>query len=249
MFRQRIQTLYESERFRMGLVVFDCLTVISFVVLTFLPPSPYLMMADMIVGGLMMAEFTGWMAIAHRPLLFLIRPSSILDLAIIASLLVPPLMGSFAFLRVLRALRLLRALRILKEVKRRNRWTAEHGELISSATNLIVFIFVTSSVVYELQVGHNPAVKTFIDALYFTVTTLTTTGFGDITLVGDTGRILSVIIMIVGISLFVKLAQAIVRPSKVHFECPACGLSRHEPDAVHCKHCGSIIHIEKEDMV
>lgn len=249
MFRQRIQTLYESERFRMGLVVFDCLTVISFVVLTFLPPSPYLMMADMIVGGLMLAEFAGWMAIAHRPLLFLIRPSSILDLAIIASLLVPPLMGSFAFLRVLRALRLLRALRILKEVKRRNRWTAEHGELISSATNLIVFIFVTSSVVYELQVGHNPAVKTFIDALYFTVTTLTTTGFGDITLVGDTGRILSVIIMIVGISLFVKLAQAIVRPSKVHFECPACGLSRHEPDAVHCKHCGSIIHIEKEDMV
>lgn len=249
MFRQRIQTLYESERFRMGLVVFDCLTVISFVVLTFLPPSPHLMMADMIVGGLMLAEFTGWMAIAHRPLLFLIRPSSILDLAIIASLLVPPLMGSFAFLRVLRALRLLRALRILKEVKRRNRWTAEHGELISSATNLIVFIFVTSSVVYELQVGHNPAVKTFIDALYFTVTTLTTTGFGDITLVGDTGRILSVIIMIVGISLFVKLAQAIVRPSKVHFECPACGLSRHEPDAVHCKHCGSIIHIEKEDMV
>lgn len=249
MFRQRIQTLYESERFRMGLVVFDCFTVISFVVLTFLPPSPYLMMADMIVGGLMLAEFTGWMAIAHRPLLFLIRPSSILDLAIIASLLVPPLMGSFAFLRVLRALRLLRALRILKEVKRRNRWTAEHGELISSATNLIVFIFVTSSVVYELQVGHNPAVKTFIDALYFTVTTLTTTGFGDITLVGDTGRILSVIIMIVGISLFVKLAQAIVRPSKVHFECPVCGLSRHEPDAVHCKHCGSIIHIEKEDMV
>ena len=69
---------------------------------------------------------------------------------------------------------------------------------------------------------------------------------GDITLVGESGRLLSVLIMIIGISLFVKLAQAIVRPSKVHVECQVCGLSRHDPDAVHCKHCGSVVHIPRE---
>jgi voltage-gated potassium channel len=36
------------------------------------------------------------------------------------------------------------------------------------------------------------------------------------------------------------------RPQKVHYECPDCGLTRHDPDAVHCKHCGATIHIETE---
>jgi voltage-gated potassium channel len=49
--------------------------------------------------------------------------------------------------------------------------------------------------------------------------------------------------MIIGISLFVRLAQAIVRPNKVYFPCPQCGLNRHEPDAVHCKACGHVLNI------
>ena len=49
--------------------------------------------------------------------------------------------------------------------------------------------------------------------------------------------------MIVGISLFVKLAQSIFRPSKVFFPCPQCALQRHEPDAVHCKACGHVLKI------
>jgi voltage-gated potassium channel len=38
------------------------------------------------------------------------------------------------------------------------------------------------------------------------VSTLTTTGLGEITLQGTTGRLLSVVIMIFGISLFLRLA-------------------------------------------
>ena len=49
--------------------------------------------------------------------------------------------------------------------------------------------------------------------------------------------------MIVGISLFVRLAQAIFRPAKVFYPCHACGLQRHEPDAVHCKACGGLLNI------
>jgi voltage-gated potassium channel len=82
-----------------------------------------------------------------------------------------------------------------------------------------------------------------MDALYFTVTALTTTGFGDITLSGEWGRVLSVIVMILGISLFLRLLQTIFQPAKVHATCPRCGLSRHDPDAIHCKHCGDTIHI------
>ncbi len=52
------------------------------------------------------------------------------------------------------------------------------------------------------------------------------------------GKLTSIVVMIVGISLFVKLAQSLVRPNKVTFACPECALQRHEPDAVHCKACG-----------
>jgi voltage-gated potassium channel len=241
-----LRDFYERERTRVTLLVFDILTVAAFVMLTFVPPSPWVVAVDAVIGTLMLVEVSARTFIARNRPAFLRRPGTLLDLAIIVSLLIPPLTGSFAFLRVLRALRLLRALRVIKDLKRRRKWFAEHGELIGSAANVVVFVFVTSALVYELQAFRNPDINTFSDALYFTVTTLTTTGFGDITLVGESGRLLSVVIMIVGISLFVKLAQAIVRPSKVHVECQTCGLSRHDPDAVHCKHCGAVVHIDTE---
>jgi voltage-gated potassium channel len=52
--------------------------------------------------------------------------------------------------------------------------------------------------------------------------------------------------MIVGVSLFVRLAQAVVRPHKVTFPCPCCGLQRHDTDAVHCKACGEVLNIPDE---
>jgi voltage-gated potassium channel len=87
-----------------------------------------------------------------------------------------------------------------------------------------------------------------MDALYFTVTTLTTTGFGDVILVGSQGRILAVVVMIVGVALFIRLVQTIFRPTKVRYECPQCGLTRHDLDAVHCKHCGHELHIRTEGV-
>jgi voltage-gated potassium channel len=86
----------------------------------------------------------------------------------------------------------------------------------------------------------------YVDALYFTVATVTTTGFGDVTLPGTAGKLTSIVAMIVGITLFVRLAQSVFRPNKVTFPCPQCGLSRHEPDAVHCKACGNVLNIPDE---
>jgi voltage-gated potassium channel len=95
----------------------------------------------------------------------------------------------------------------------------------------------------------NPQIRNYADALYFTVTTLTTTGFGDITLTGTVGRMLSVGVMIVGVTLFLRLLQVLFRPTKIRYTCPKCGLKLHDPDAVHCKHCGEVVHIETEGML
>src|SRR5215203_2958347 len=110
-----------------------------------------------------------------------------------------------------------------------------------------MFIFVMTGIVYETQRRTNSDIGNYADALYFTVTALTTTGFGDITLPGTTGRMISVVVMICGVTLFLRLAQVMFRPNKVRFACPACGLQRHEPDAVHCKACGTILNISDEN--
>ena len=54
--------------------------------------------------------------------------------------------------------------------------------------------------------------------------------------------------MIVGIALFIRLVQTIFRPNKIQYECPDCGLTRHDLDAVHCKHCGRQLHIRTEGI-
>ena len=105
-----------------------------------------------------------------------------------------------------------------------------------------------TAIVYETQHVTTPEISNYADALYFTVTALTTTGFGDIVLSGTSGRMIAVIIMTCGVSLFLRLIQVMLRPNKVLHRCPHCGLKRHELDAVHCKACGQLLNIEDEGV-
>jgi voltage-gated potassium channel len=148
-----------------------------------------------------------------------------------------------------RALRLFRSYQLVSRLRRDFPFFKRNEDAVLSVVNLMVFLLIMTALVHATQMGRNPAIDNYADALYFTVTTLTTTGFGDITLQGTSGRLLAVLIMIFGVSLFFRLAQTLFRPQKVHYECPECGLTRHDPDAVHCKHCGTTIHIQTEGAI
>jgi len=118
--------------------------------------------------------------------------------------------------------------------------------MIIAGTNLFVFLFVMTAVVYETQHSHNPNIANYVDALYFTVTTLTTTGFGDITFSGTTGRLLTIVIMLIGVSLFLRMVQVLLRPTRQGWKCSSCDLAEHESDALHCKRCGALLIIDPE---
>lgn len=228
---------------RWVLLALDVLVVGFFMVTTFTGVGGALLYVEYALGLLLLADFAGRCFASDDRLGFVLSPLVLVDLAIILSLFAPALTENLAFLRVLRALRLVRSYSVLRELRSSFGFFRRNEEVIFSALNLVVFVFVVSAVVYVLQVRTNAAIGNYMDALYFTVTTLTTTGFGDITLTGPTGRLLAVMIMIIGVSLFLRLIQTIFRPRKVRYECPDCGLSRHEPDAIHCKHCGRVLHI------
>ena len=235
-------------RVRYAFVVFDLVIVAYFVITTFLDLYAWIIVVDMLIGIVLVADFIGRLIAAYDRGRFLTRPVTIVDIIVISSLFIPALIGNFAFLRLVRSLRLLRSYAVARQLREHSRFFAKNEEVIFSSLNLLVFIFVVTAAVYVLQVEPNDSINNYVDALYFTITTLTTTGFGDVILVGSTGRLLAVVIMIVGVALFIRLVQTIFRPSRVRHECPDCGLTRHEVDAVHCKHCGRQLHIRTEGV-
>lgn len=249
--RGRLHHLYygqslDARRYRYGVLAFDLATIAFVIGTSFLPRGPVIEALDVMIGLVLVGEFAARLAGSRRPWREALRPASLADLVAIASFLAPLTGEGLGFLRVLRTLRLLHSYRMIGMLRQDFALFRRNEDAFLAATHLLVFIFIMTALVYETQHPHNPQIANYADALYFTVTALTTTGFGDITLPGTTGRLISVVIMIAGVTLFLRLAQALFRPAKVRFPCPSCGLQRHEPDAVHCKACGALLNIPDE---
>jgi voltage-gated potassium channel len=249
--KSRLEHLYfggsrDARIFRYVLLVFDLVTISFFIVTSMFPETLPILAIEYAIALVLILDFSARLWIARRKWNFLADPITMADIIVIGTLVLAPFIENWGFLRVLRALRLLRSYHLLRDLRSSSAWFKSNEQIIGSSLNLIVFIFFVTALVYVLEVDTESQINTYIDALYFTVTTLTTTGFGDITLQGTHGRLLAVLIMVVGVALFLRLVQTIFRPHKVRYPCPDCGLSRHDPDAVHCKHCGRTIHIETE---
>lgn len=249
--RNKIRELYVGEsarahRFRYALLSFDLVTILFVIATSFTHHGPFVETVDAVFGVVILAEFCARMWISTNRLRLMTRLVTIADLIAIVSFLAPLAGEGLGFLRVLRTLRLLHTYHLSQQLKRDFAYFRRNDDVILAVLNLGVFIFIMTGLVYATQYTVNPQIQNYADALYFTVTALTTTGFGDITLQGPWGRMISVVVMIFGVTLFLRLVQVLIRPNKVRYECPRCGLVLHDADAVHCKHCGAVVHIKTE---
>jgi voltage-gated potassium channel len=251
--KAELQRLYFGEdrrarRFRYGLIVFDIATIAVFLIASVAREAWWMVPLDLAIAAVIIADFAARLWIETDRRRHLMSLATAADIAVIASLLLPAFVDNLGFLRIARALRLLRSYHLLRDLRAESHWFRRNEELVNRTLNLLVFIFVITSIVYVTQNDVNPGIKNYIDALYFTITTLTTTGFGDVTLQGPGGRLLSVVIMVIGVSLFLRLLQVMFRPTKVRYECPDCALLLHDLDAVHCKGCGRVLPIRDEGL-
>lgn len=247
--RDKLQSLYfgrspAATRFRYALIALDMITIGFFVATAPLAPTQGIFIAEALIGTLILIDLAArvWSAPDRRRLLRQVYTFA--DVIVILSLIAEPLIGvNLAFLKVLRAVRLIHSYQVLRDLRRDIAFFRDHEAAVVAAVNLLVFILVATSIVFVVQFDAEPGYAAFVDALYFTVATLTTTGYGDIVMDTSWGRLLSVFMMIIGVALFFRLARAIFVPAKVTHRCESCGLDRHEPDAVHCKHCGEPVNI------
>ena len=244
--RDLLRKLYHGRspaavRFQLAVILVDLAIIAFFIASPVLQDEPAFLWLDYCIAALLAADIIPRILASTDIVRWLRQPTVWVDIFILATLLLPTTFANLGFLRILRLWSLSRSgflWRPFEEIGWRE-WRATGQAVI----NLLTFLFIITGFVYTFFFRAVGGLNGYIDALYFTVATVTTTGFGDIVLPGVWGKLTSIATMIIGISLFVRLAQSIFRPAKVHFPCPQCALQRHDPDAVHCKACGHILKI------
>jgi voltage-gated potassium channel len=90
--------------------------------------------------------------------------------------------------------------------------------LLSLIGNLMIGFF--SLVFYSIEHDVNPNIKTWMDALWWGMSTATTTGYGDITPITVPGKLLGMLLMLMGLALFAMFtalfAETILNSTKIN---------------------------------
>jgi voltage-gated potassium channel len=249
--RGRLHRLYhghtpEAVRFQYAVILIDLAIVGFFITSPVLQDEPSFLWLNYSAAALLGLDLVA-RALASKDIVhWMMLPRRWVDFFILLTLLLPSTMANLGFLRILRLWSMSRRGLLWRPLEHfgLGPWRDTGHALV----NMITFLFVMTGFIYTFFFRKGQGFKDYIDALYFTVTAASTTGFGDIVLPGTWGKLTSIVVMIVGIGLVVRLAQSIFQPPKVFFPCPQCALQRHDPDAVHCKACGYLLKIPDEGV-
>jgi len=140
--KKKLDLLYtgaskEATRFRYLLLAFDMSTIIFFIATVSRDPTPWIVVADLLIGTLILADFLSRLWIAPNRIRLLRQIYTLADVVVILSLLFVPLISqSFGFLRVLRALRLLHSYHVLRDLRRDTPFFRQNEDIIVSSVNL-----------------------------------------------------------------------------------------------------------------
>ena len=156
------------------------------------------------------------------------------------------------YLLVIRILRVLRIFRVLKLVQYLGAARMLGQALRASRLKITVFLFVVLTVVvifgalmYLIE-DPDSGFTSIPQSIYWTIVTLTTVGYGDISPQTPLGQTIASIIMIIGYGIIavptgivtVELSQAYRKEISTQ-ACPECSAEGHDQDAKFCKFCGS----------
>ncbi|NEP89959.1 MAG: ion transporter [Okeania sp. SIO2C2] len=191
---------------------------------------------------------------ADQKIKFVFSFFSIIDL--LAILPIFPGFLELSFIRIIRWFRILKLIRFLKFKIYIFRISTEDGVIFARILfTLFTIIFIFSGLIYQVEHRVNPeSFKNFLDAVYFSVVTMTTVGFGDLIPISESGRLLTVLMILTGISLIPSqlgdlIKQLIKTTKNIEKSCSGCGFSIHDIDAKFCKICGTELGIFKINNV
>ena len=233
--------------FNLGILSLILLSSAIFVAQTYpinLRVRASLEIADLIILTIFLIEYGLRLWSAENPKKYFFSFFGFIDLIAILPLFIG--WTNISFIRVFRWFRILRIVRFWRmEKKMLGLKTEDSIIFVRIFLTLFTLIFVYAGLIYQVehQINSDRLVN-FFDAFYFVVVTMTTVGYGDVTPLSEAGRIMTVLMIFTGV-LFIPwqlselIAQVVKTYNVVEQKCHDCGLSRHEPDALFCKQCGT----------
>lgn len=159
--------------------------------------------------------------------------------------------SSFAIIRTLRLLRMFRVLKMVGHVHGANTimrgLAASRAKITVFFTAVLVFAIIAGTLIYLAESGHPGTQFTSIPiSIYYAIVSITTVGYGDITVQTTLGQILTSFMVLTGYAIIAVptgiVAGDMVREAMMEDlttdACPGCGVHGHLRDAQYCRKCG-----------
>ena len=216
--------------------------------------GPVLRVAEWCFTILFLIEYILRLLTVRRPLHYARSFFGIIDLLAVLPAFVALILPGTHYLAVLRLLRVLRVFRVLKLVPYMKEAVLILEALRASRRKITVFLFavliiavILGSLIYVVE-GEEHGFTSIPRSMYWTIVTLTTVGYGDLTPQTGLGQVLASVIMVMGYGI-IAVPTGLVTAEVVsqtfqardRRRCQACGRSGHQPDAGYCRHCGSAL--------
>ena len=162
------------------------------------------------------------------------------------------------YLIVIRILRLLRMFRVLKMVRHIGEANVILNALRASRTKITVFLFsviavtaILGTVMYVVEgvLYKNDDFGNIPQSIYWSITTISTVGYGDVLPVTPLGKLITTITMLLGYGILavptgIVTAELNMELSAIRMDkrkCESCGATGHDPKALYCKICGEML--------
>lgn len=196
-------------------------------------------------------EYIFRMISVRKPWKYITSFFGIVDLISIVPTYISLFLPGSQYLMTVRILRLLRVFRVLKLTEYLLEMRTITLALRASMKKIGVFLFavltvvvIIGSMMYMIE-GEANGFTDIPTSIYWSIVTLTTVGYGDISPQTAIGKVLASLVMILGYGIIavptgivtVEISQATKRAVNTNV-CPSCSLEGHDPDAKYCKYCG-----------
>lgn len=201
--------------------------------------------------------------VSRKPIRYASSFFGMVDLLSILPTYISLLLPGAHYLLTIRVLRVIRVFRIFKLAGHLKESSMIVAALYASRKKLTVFlttvfllVIIIGSAMYVIEAGSNSGFDNIPRSIYWSIVTLTTVGYGDISPATPLGQLLAALVMILGYAIIAVptgiVSVAISRIDKPQSNdqdqrvCGHCESEGHLSDATFCFHCGRPLKIAEK---
>jgi voltage-gated potassium channel len=242
----------------LGLILLSVLLVMMETVKGF--DSKYhdsLVLIEWIITGLFTIEYLLRIFSIQKPWSYIFSFYGVIDLLAILPMYLSIFFIGTSIFSVVRALRLLRLFKILnnpqftsQSIQLRKAIKASQGKIVVFIYFVLISTIIIGSIMYLVE-GEQSGFTSIPASIYWTIVTLTTVGYGDISPVTPLGQFIASFVMILGygiIAVPTGIVTAEITKSIHHFKdrnttetCSGCGSADYLEKANFCPNCGNAL--------